>query len=298
MEALKRCYWAGFMALKYVQPVFLLAIRVLVGLGFILAGWGKLTNVEDAAAFFAGLHIPMPTLNAYMAGTAETVGGALLILGAASRVGTIPLVGTMVVAYATAHKEIFDDLFADPNSFVKEFTVGAADALPDGSAGGAALRAGPVLGGRPAQEVRFRPEMSAGATEVVGRFNLNPRRAGGRPGVSTVGRIHERTDPESTRPDPPGPGRPRRPGLRRHPRLRPRPTSGRRRRQAPPATSRRRRKPRRSGKPAAAETPLLLHDPHVCRGINTCKARARRTRPTSAPAKAIAPRSNPTPARA
>ena len=121
MEALKRCYLGWIHALKYVQPVFLLAIRVLVGLGFILAGWGKLTNVADAAAFFAGLHIPMPTLNAYLAGTAETVGGALLILGAASRVGTIPLVGTMVVAYATAHKEIFGDLFADPNGFVKEF---------------------------------------------------------------------------------------------------------------------------------------------------------------------------------
>ena len=34
----------------------------------------------------------------------------------------------MVVAYATAHKEIFGDLFADPNGFVKEFN--AAPPLP------------------------------------------------------------------------------------------------------------------------------------------------------------------------
>jgi putative oxidoreductase len=110
--------------------VFLLAIRVLAGWGFITAGWGKLTNVEDTAKYFAGLNIPLPTLNVYFAGTAETVGGALLILGAASRISTIPLIGTMIVAYATAHKEIFGDLFADPNAFVKEFLGPAAPPTP------------------------------------------------------------------------------------------------------------------------------------------------------------------------
>jgi putative oxidoreductase len=130
METLKRCYRGWIHALRYVQPVFLLAIRVLVGWGFVDAGWGKLANVPATAAYFAGLHIPMPTLNVYMAGTAEAVGGALLILGAASRLITIPLIGTMIVAYATAHKEIFSDLFADPNSFVKEFLGPAAPPTP------------------------------------------------------------------------------------------------------------------------------------------------------------------------
>jgi len=121
MEILKRCYRNWIHGLQYAQPAFLLVIRVLVGWGFISAGWGKLTNVGATAAYFTGLHIPMPTLNVYMAGTAETLCGALLIFGAASRLITIPLIGTMIVAYATAHKEIFEDLFADPNSFVKEF---------------------------------------------------------------------------------------------------------------------------------------------------------------------------------
>ncbi len=136
METLKRCYRGWIHALRYAQPVFLLAIRVLVGWGFIDAGWGKLTNVADAAAYFAGLHIPMPTLNAYLAGTAETVGGALLILGAASRVITIPLIGTMIVAYATAHRCSFDkaieavsDLskaFSDASAWSKGFTDASA----------------------------------------------------------------------------------------------------------------------------------------------------------------------------
>ena len=33
---------------------------------------------------------------------------------------------------------------------------------------------------------------------------------------------------------------------------------------------------RRGGRPAPAETPLLLHDPHVCRGINTCKNKGKK----------------------
>ncbi len=123
MEAWKRRYNGWIHGLKYVQPAFLLAVRVLLGWGFIDSGWGKLANVEATAAFFAGWGIPLPTLNVYLAGTAETVGGALLILGAASRIMTIPLIGTMIVAYATAHKEIFGDLLADPTGFVKEFNA-------------------------------------------------------------------------------------------------------------------------------------------------------------------------------
>ena len=67
----------------------------------------------------------------------------MLILGAASRIITIPLIGTMVVAYATAHKEIFGDLFADPNAFVKEFN--SAPPLPYLIGGSVVLLFGPGL---------------------------------------------------------------------------------------------------------------------------------------------------------
>jgi putative oxidoreductase len=110
VNALKRCYLGWIHVLRYIQPVFLLAIRILVGWGFILAGWGKLTNIDATATAFAQMGIPLPTLNAYLAGTAEFGGGALLILGVAARVTTLPLVATMIVAYATAHKDVFGDL--------------------------------------------------------------------------------------------------------------------------------------------------------------------------------------------
>ena len=125
MKNLKRCYQVWIHGLRYAQPVFLLAIRVLVGVGFMSAGWGKLTNVQNTAEYFAGLGIPLPTLNVYLAGAAETVGGALLLLGAASRISTIPLIFTMAVAYATDNKAIFGDLLPDPLGFAKEFVAAA-----------------------------------------------------------------------------------------------------------------------------------------------------------------------------
>ena len=118
---LKRWYRAYIHALRYGEPVFLLIVRILIGVGFILAGSGKLEHPDVAAKQFADFGVPMPAANVYVAGTAETVCGFLLILGAASRLITLPLIGTMVVAYATAHKDVFDGMWADPNGFVKAF---------------------------------------------------------------------------------------------------------------------------------------------------------------------------------
>ena len=52
-------------------------------------------------------------------------------------------------------------------------------------------------------------------------------------------------------------------------------------------------------KAVAAETPRLLQDPHVCRGINTCKNKGKKgtTNDVRRP-RAIAPRSRATPAKA
>ena len=121
-----RCYLAWIGALRYAQPAFLLALRLFIGCGFILAGWGKLSNIDSTADYFKGLGIPMPVLNAYMAGGTETVCGFLLILGVASRIITLPLIGTMIVAYGTAHKEVFDGMWADLPGFVKAFNAAPA----------------------------------------------------------------------------------------------------------------------------------------------------------------------------
>lgn len=101
-----------------LQHLFLLVIRLYWGWQFFLTGRGKLMNIERTAQFFDSLGIPLPTLNAYAAGSVECVGGLLLLLGVASRVTAIPLIATMCVAYATAHAESLRTLFTSPDAFV------------------------------------------------------------------------------------------------------------------------------------------------------------------------------------
>jgi putative oxidoreductase len=88
-----------------LQHVFLLAIRLCWGWQFYQAGLGKLQHIEKTEQFFSSLMIPMPLFNAYMAGITECLGGLLLIIGLGSRIVSVPLIVTMVVAYATAHSE-------------------------------------------------------------------------------------------------------------------------------------------------------------------------------------------------
>jgi putative oxidoreductase len=102
-KTVKKWYEAEIRYVTYAQPVLLFLLRLCFGYGFFKAGLGKLQNIDTTAEYFAGLGIPLPTLNACMAGTTECFGGLLLLLGLASRVVTIPLIFTMLVAYATQH---------------------------------------------------------------------------------------------------------------------------------------------------------------------------------------------------
>ena len=101
----------------WLQCVLLLVVRGWWGWSFAQTGWGKLTHLDKTAEFFASLNIPLPKLNAVMAGSTECFGGALLLLGLFSRVASVPLVFTMLVAYATADKEALHAVFSDPDKF-------------------------------------------------------------------------------------------------------------------------------------------------------------------------------------
>jgi len=86
------------------QPLILLAIRGWWGYNLMLAGWGKLTNLGNITKFFEQLAIPLPGVNAFMAGAVECFGGALLMIGLASRAASLAITFTMVVAYMAADK--------------------------------------------------------------------------------------------------------------------------------------------------------------------------------------------------
>jgi putative oxidoreductase len=81
-------------------PLFLL--RFNLGFVFVGTGKGKVAHVDKVTHFFETLHIPAPHLNAVVVGWTELIGGALLVLGLATRLSAAALATTMVVALATA----------------------------------------------------------------------------------------------------------------------------------------------------------------------------------------------------
>ena len=98
------------------MPLFVL--RISLGLVFINAGYGKVTDIQWVESFFTGLQIPFPLLNAYLASYTEFIGGILMVLGLGTRFVSIPLAGVMVVALFTAHIPdiaAFKDLFKSAN---------------------------------------------------------------------------------------------------------------------------------------------------------------------------------------
>lgn len=82
---------------KYAQygPTF---VRIVLGLLFIGAGYGKLMNTAGTAAFFASLGIPMATQVAWLVLASEIVFGLALVAGFKTRYAVWPLAAIMLAA--------------------------------------------------------------------------------------------------------------------------------------------------------------------------------------------------------
>lgn len=79
-------------------PAAVLLVRFAVGFTFMVAGTSKLRDVSGTGGFFEGLGFPVSTQLAMLVGTFETVGGALVLLGLATRLAVIPLIVIMIMA--------------------------------------------------------------------------------------------------------------------------------------------------------------------------------------------------------
>jgi putative oxidoreductase len=79
----------------------LLFVRVAVGLVFIHAGWGKVTDIAAVAGFFGGLGIP--AWLAYVVAYVEFLGGIAVVLGIFVRHAGILLAIIMLVAIWKVH---------------------------------------------------------------------------------------------------------------------------------------------------------------------------------------------------
>ncbi|GCF88962.1 HvfX family Cu-binding RiPP maturation protein [Shewanella sp. M-Br] len=92
---------------RYFDGVAPLALRIYLVPVLMQAGYNKLAHFEDTVAWFAnpdwGLGLPMPAVMAGLAAGTEFFGAILLLLGLATRLISIPLMVTMLVAAFTVH---------------------------------------------------------------------------------------------------------------------------------------------------------------------------------------------------
>jgi putative oxidoreductase len=101
-----------------LQSPFLLVVRLYWGWQFFGTGSAKLADVPTFAAKFTEWGVPFPHLSVLLAGNTEKYCGLLLLAGVASRLVSLPLIFTMVVAYLTAEPEALHAFFSDPDKFV------------------------------------------------------------------------------------------------------------------------------------------------------------------------------------
>lgn len=122
MQTLQYYYQCFLANLKYFDGIPALLIRLYLAPVFIMAGFSKtqLLN-EDVSGFTAiladpniiawfgnsdwGLGLPFPTLLANLVIFVEFFGGWLLLIGAFTRLISIPLMFTMIVAATTVHAD-------------------------------------------------------------------------------------------------------------------------------------------------------------------------------------------------
>ncbi len=101
-----------------LKSPLLLAIRLFWGGAFLITGLGKLGHLSNVTVFFQSLGIPFPFFSATLTALIETVCGTCLLLGLASRLITIPLIFTMIVAILTSEQEALRQILSDPQRFI------------------------------------------------------------------------------------------------------------------------------------------------------------------------------------
>ena len=82
-----------------------LVARVALGMTFLRTGWVALHALPEVAVYFAKLGIPAPGVLAPLVAAVEFLCGGLLLGGLLTRLASLPLLATMVVAIITAKRE-------------------------------------------------------------------------------------------------------------------------------------------------------------------------------------------------
>ena len=100
----------------------LLPIRLVLGYGFMVHGWAKLSRGPAGfAKLLEWVGAPLPGVTAWISTLLELLGGLALLVGAFVQLVSIPLIVTMLVAMFTVHWR---------NGFSAINTVGLTEAGP------------------------------------------------------------------------------------------------------------------------------------------------------------------------
>jgi putative oxidoreductase len=93
-----------------VQGIAPLLARLSLGYVFIDSGWGKFHNLEKVVEYFTSIGIPFASSQAPFVAGVELACGLLIFVGLFTRLASLPLMGTMVVAILTAKRADIHDL--------------------------------------------------------------------------------------------------------------------------------------------------------------------------------------------
>lgn len=91
--------------LEKMKDFPLLIIRLILAYGLYTPAMNKWADIQAIADWFAGLGLPAPLFQAYLAAVTEIAGVVLLTLGLGTRFISLPLMVTMLVAIKTVHWE-------------------------------------------------------------------------------------------------------------------------------------------------------------------------------------------------
>ena len=89
--------------MKAKSDLLALVGRVLLGLIFVLSGWGKLTGFAGAAGYIASKGLPMPEVLAGIAVAIELGGGLALVVGFKARWAALAIAVFLVVISPIFH---------------------------------------------------------------------------------------------------------------------------------------------------------------------------------------------------
>ena len=98
-----------------------LVLRVVMAGLFIPDGWNKLHHLATVTEYFASLGIPHPGLNALVVSLTQLVCGTAILVGLFTRLASIPLFVSMVVAVLSAKAHLFDGKASEIQSFTDIF---------------------------------------------------------------------------------------------------------------------------------------------------------------------------------